>query len=303
MSPILEPLYPAPFDDADADVVICSSDQVYFRVFKVILKKASPVFGGMFTLPPTGNCSAPGEEVPVVEVSEDGETMTQLLRLCYPTYDSRLETIEQVTKLMDVCEKYQMDDIAKRLAMTTLGNFMAKDPILVYVLARRAGATEEAQAAAFHCLSLSPSEIIVYDNPALCRLSATAYRNLLDYHFRCRQAAASVVSHWGADKATEYCWGHWDPVLFEGGGFVCSWWQTKMAQIADELLHKMPPMTRLTSTSPLLEVGRVPCKNCQSRAQADMHRFATVLEAQIRKAVTAVEFKVQCHGSFDPDGC
>ncbi|KAI0255963.1 hypothetical protein BJV78DRAFT_1113987, partial [Lactifluus subvellereus] len=40
-----------PFDDADADIILRSSDQVNFHVYKVILSVASPFFKDMFSLP------------------------------------------------------------------------------------------------------------------------------------------------------------------------------------------------------------------------------------------------------------
>ncbi|KAI0339894.1 hypothetical protein BDW22DRAFT_1360933 [Trametopsis cervina] len=282
----------APFDDEDADLIIRSCDDVHFRVFKVILKKASPVFGGMFSLPSTGS-----KEIPSVDVSEDGETMTQLLRLCYPTCDSRLKTLDQVSRLMDACGKYQMDDAARRVAMTTLGNFMSKDPIHAYALACRAGASREAGRAAFHCLSISPSDIVVYNNNDLCRISVAAYRNLLEYHLRCRQAAASVVAQWDyKTDAERYCWVHSQRSYGYRAPrqeYVCPWWTGTMKVIADELLHKLPPMAPITSNLPLLDVGDISCKECKPRAQVDMYRFATVLEAGIEKALHAVEFTFQ----------
>ena len=41
----------SPFDDPDADIVIRSAEGISFRLYKVILSKASSVFRDMFTLP------------------------------------------------------------------------------------------------------------------------------------------------------------------------------------------------------------------------------------------------------------
>ncbi|KAH9992394.1 hypothetical protein BJV77DRAFT_1109915 [Russula vinacea] len=41
----------APFDDAQADVILQSSDQVHFQVFKNILSLASPIFADTFSFP------------------------------------------------------------------------------------------------------------------------------------------------------------------------------------------------------------------------------------------------------------
>ncbi|KAH9976032.1 hypothetical protein BGW80DRAFT_1119802, partial [Lactifluus volemus] len=39
------------FDDADADIILRSIDNLDFRVYRVILSKASPVFNDMFIFP------------------------------------------------------------------------------------------------------------------------------------------------------------------------------------------------------------------------------------------------------------
>lgn len=70
----------APFDDADADVILRSADGADFRLYKVILAKASPFFRGMFTLPD----SHPPGEPQVVTMTEDADTLSNLLRLRYP---------------------------------------------------------------------------------------------------------------------------------------------------------------------------------------------------------------------------
>ena len=42
----------APFvDDARADLILQSADKVHFRVFKIILSLASPVFADIFSMP------------------------------------------------------------------------------------------------------------------------------------------------------------------------------------------------------------------------------------------------------------
>ncbi|KAI0285939.1 hypothetical protein BGY98DRAFT_249262 [Russula aff. rugulosa BPL654] len=59
----------APFNDAQADLILRSSDEVpiHFRVFKNILSLASPVFADMFSIPsPSSPSENPHDEVQVV---------------------------------------------------------------------------------------------------------------------------------------------------------------------------------------------------------------------------------------------
>ena len=58
----------APFDDARADLILESSDEVHFRIFQSFLSLASPVFTDMFNIP-----SPPSQkldEIQVVRISE-----------------------------------------------------------------------------------------------------------------------------------------------------------------------------------------------------------------------------------------
>ena len=61
----------SPFDDPDADIVIRSAEGISFRLYKVILSKASSVFRDMFTLPDGQSHRGPQ----TVDVSEDADTL------------------------------------------------------------------------------------------------------------------------------------------------------------------------------------------------------------------------------------
>ncbi|KAI0305826.1 hypothetical protein B0F90DRAFT_1609499, partial [Multifurca ochricompacta] len=64
-----------PFDDADADIILRSADNFDFRVYRVILSKASPVFRDMFTFPHPGSCGKSDDDdhkdgLPLVRLPE-----------------------------------------------------------------------------------------------------------------------------------------------------------------------------------------------------------------------------------------
>ena len=69
-----------PFDDDDADIILRSSDQVEFLVYKVILSKASPVFKTMFSLP------QPATDIarPIVDLAENSKVLAAVLSAIYP---------------------------------------------------------------------------------------------------------------------------------------------------------------------------------------------------------------------------
>ena len=57
-SPVTNTVPRAPFDDDDADIIFRSSDADDFRLYRVILAKASPVFRTMLQLPQPSATSA-----------------------------------------------------------------------------------------------------------------------------------------------------------------------------------------------------------------------------------------------------
>ncbi|KAI0798474.1 hypothetical protein BC629DRAFT_1500088, partial [Irpex lacteus] len=83
----------APFNEDDADVIIRSKDNLHFRVHKLFLMKASPVFEGMFSLPS-------GDESDPIQ-----------------------------TPLLDVCDKYQMYGIAEKLVSSELAKHTEENPL------------------------------------------------------------------------------------------------------------------------------------------------------------------------------
>ena len=90
-----------PFDIRTADIIIRTSDNVDFYVYKAILAIASPFFDDMFSLAQTAATPTDNVTQDPVVVSEDSDTMDCLLRLCYPTDDptlvKRLGTVERAT--------------------------------------------------------------------------------------------------------------------------------------------------------------------------------------------------------------
>lgn len=133
------------FTSPSGDFVICSSDKVRFRVHRVFLQEASPVFRTMLTLPqPPSSANTP----PFIDLPEDSATTASLLRLIYPIAVPSFENLDGLSKVLFAAEKYDMPG-----ALSTLRRFLLErqylntDPVHVYALARRFGWKEEAHLA------------------------------------------------------------------------------------------------------------------------------------------------------------
>ena len=142
------------FNKPTADIILRSSDAVDFRVHKLILSEASPVFEGMFSIPqPAPSASDPStvDGLAVVPFAETGATLTLLFEICYPMPDPALDTLQKVDDVLAAALKYDID-AALALARTRLvdPHLLKVEPFMVYAVASRhqlRAETEEAMKA------------------------------------------------------------------------------------------------------------------------------------------------------------
>lgn len=148
----------APFEDVLADVVLRTSDQVDFHVFRVVLRLASPLFRDMFSLRhPPPQCDGPGADhivssngvpIPLVSVTEDSETIDYLLRLCYPIQDPETPTeLSVVAKYLQAALKYQLEE-ATDILKKCFRAHIPESSLKVYAMSCRLKLEEEASLAA-----------------------------------------------------------------------------------------------------------------------------------------------------------
>ncbi|KAI0798438.1 hypothetical protein BC629DRAFT_1592035 [Irpex lacteus] len=258
-----------PFDEDDADLILRSSDGLDFRVHKLILRMASPT----------------------VPLQEDGVVLEQLLRLCYPTGSiPKHSTLDSVSSLLKVCEKYQMHGIMERLACIELPRFVNTDPFRTYALAYRANVTQEMQRAAYECLTLSLDDIVAANIPEIRDLPASAYRGLLLYHRRCRQIAASIANgphyQWIGDST--YCW-----VITKGHDAPCAGaLSRRVVRFGAATQPYAPPRRpRLAENIPFPK--DLPCSLCRAHVGEHLNRFLHLLEREIERMVKAVVFTLE----------
>ncbi|KZT04004.1 uncharacterized protein LAESUDRAFT_814392 [Laetiporus sulphureus 93-53] len=142
----------APFNKHNADVILRTSDQVDFHVHKAILGFASPFFEDMFELPQPSQAdeaqsTCPDTGLPIVEVTEDSETLDLLLRLCYPIDDPLLDKHKPLGRLLNTAMKYQMQRVVTQL-LGVLKAMVPRDPLRAYFIACSASLEDEAHSAA-----------------------------------------------------------------------------------------------------------------------------------------------------------
>ncbi|KAI1790303.1 hypothetical protein LXA43DRAFT_1083404 [Ganoderma leucocontextum] len=142
-----------PFNDPSADVILASSDNVVFKLHKIILSLGSEFFKDMLcpscNEPQTNDSTLDAEidGLPVIHVSEPSRVLDKLFRLCYPLDDPPLETIDEVAALLTAALKY---DLRKPIQMTSrrLRELMTTASLRVYAIACKLELEDEARAAA-----------------------------------------------------------------------------------------------------------------------------------------------------------
>src|ERR1700761_600545 len=145
------PSVPLCLELPDANVIVRSSDQAYFRVNKSVLATSSPFFKDLLSLPQPPN----GETVdglPVVAFSENASVLNCLISLLYPVTPVIPDSYQKVFALLAVCQKYKMEEAQANIrSAITDGTFPAPvgaEGFSAYVLASSLGLVPEAEDAA-----------------------------------------------------------------------------------------------------------------------------------------------------------
>lgn len=182
-----------PFDDDDADLILQSSDGLYFRVYKVLLAKASPVFKDMLLMPQDPSHDA----VQVVQLAEDGKILEKLLRLIYPVDGlgvAACKSLNDITNVFYACIKYQMEHLMERFEASLIKAIPTR-PLFVYFLAYAARLEEVAKMAAKECLYDAMITISRADTAHLrFECLPSAKENLLCYFQECGQLISTLTS-------------------------------------------------------------------------------------------------------------
>lgn len=175
---ILRPteISPRPFDRADADVILRSSDHINFHVHRAYLSIASSFFDDMFSLPQTSDTH---KDVQVIDVAEDSSTMNAILRMCYPVADRSISSFALLSSALRAALKYDME-LAAELCKQSLRGYVHSQPLQVYAVACRVGDESIAKLAAANLFD-SRDTILDQFVDELEEIPAGCYHRLLLY--------------------------------------------------------------------------------------------------------------------------
>ena len=309
-SPAILPYAASPFDHPQADVILRSSDNIDFRVFKLFLSLASPVFETMFGLPQPSEGADPDEEtkdgLPVVSVSEGSKTLDALLRFCYPSTlaeDPSLDDFTFATEILEAAKKYSLDAIERIVCKALfIPKILEVDSLPCFVVARRADLHEQCVLAAKYSLreSLIPTKF-----QGIHFISSTDLLALLTYHKNCANAVLALQSnliwienHYQQSNAIAWmvgecrsCGRHPRSSKYSLFGIqVASWWADFMDETFVEIRDKPCAQTVEKGAEEAIRKFRAQggCSRCPSVVPGDIQEFVTLFTNQMEEATAKV---------------
>ncbi|GJE98552.1 BTB domain-containing protein [Phanerochaete sordida] len=139
------------FNQPTADVVLRSSDKVDFKVHKIILSDASPVFSSMFALPLPSQDEDMCDGLHKVQMAEPADAIHALLGVLYPGKGPRVSNTDCAALVLQLADKYAMDGVTKHVRSLLGDPGFLRDEwsvLHVYALSRKYGFADLAEAAA-----------------------------------------------------------------------------------------------------------------------------------------------------------
>ncbi|KAH9917987.1 uncharacterized protein B0H18DRAFT_1032649 [Fomitopsis serialis] len=307
-----------PFNDPDADLIIRTSDGVDFRVYKLIMKQASPVFREMFTFPRGSQLNNS-----VVEVAERSRVWDYILRMLYPV--GRAPSAPDPADywpLLEAAKKYDMAGVREAVKHAMMVPAVLKtDALMTYALACVYGLPDAARAAAKASFQPWPGD----GRPPLCIpemqcMAVMAYHRLSRYRWACVEAATACAessdlfrseTRWNG-KSNVIHWPEWITALQKSTkcGARCppsrAHKDSGLRAYIDDYIDRsikslrVEPSGQVVATTdaigPILKAANV-CFDCSQKIGSDaIVRFANVYAQRIDAAVAMVTLEFRLDG-------
>ena len=205
----------SPFNNHSADLILRTSDNVNFHVWKCILAQVSPVFSDMFVLGGRqSNVDINGEVnkqvatidlsvPPCIDLPEPSPVLRHLLLTFYPPPNPAFTSLDDLKPVVAAAHKYQMDSVIDVLIQVLIRDFAKAEPLRVFCVATRCRLplAQETNARCFLTLSTPAAAKAYVDD--LEDIDAKAYHRLLACHRKCVPdlAASLTTPSWLPDDA------------------------------------------------------------------------------------------------------
>ncbi|KAF9224059.1 hypothetical protein BS17DRAFT_780409 [Gyrodon lividus] len=318
----------SPFDHAKADVILRSSDDVDFRVFKLFLSLASPFFETLFDIPEPIEESGEQEikdGLAVIPVSEDSKTLDALLRFCYPctlAEAPNLEELKDVVDVLNAAKKYTLVAIERKIGQALSNPKILKvEALRCFAIAHHGGLRDETLLAAKYTLrqALVPSW---FEEIEL--LTATDLLMLLTYHRKCGDAAYAlktdtswITTHYASNQACPWLSGQCSyrdnrnfnshmrqkdcgcprsatPKYKIFGAQTLQWWDDFMEETFLALRDRPCGVTIEACAEKTVQAVKARnCAACSPKISKGMRDFSALFTRKVQEAVSQVELELK----------
>ncbi|KIM91278.1 hypothetical protein PILCRDRAFT_810530 [Piloderma croceum F 1598] len=155
MDPATRRTYDVAFTEKDANIVLQSSDGIFFRMSSFTLRTTSGFFRAMMTLPPLGDISSAVHRDDEITLEEESVVVGRLLRMISGFETPKWKSFDEVEDLLAAAYKYEMPGPLAAARTAFMWPFAAEQPLRLYAVAARYGWEEEAKLASKHSLTFS----------------------------------------------------------------------------------------------------------------------------------------------------
>lgn len=161
-----------------ADIILRSFDRVDHPANSTILRAASA--GKLLEEPRVE--TGPWGNTPIISVGLHSSVLSDVISFCYPLSITKFEKVEQIRKVAEVAQKYNMSLVIES-AKRQLSDISHKYPLPAYFTSVALGWDAEARYAARCAVEQSVDPFSAY-TPEMDDVPARHYRSLLDYQHR-----------------------------------------------------------------------------------------------------------------------
>jgi hypothetical protein len=172
----------APFHEPGEDVILRSSDGIDFYVYRLVLSLVSPIFEHMFS---SAQPQSESDILPVIQIAESAIILDRF----YPGAEPVVDSLGQLCNILELLiGKYDAQSLVS-LGKRFLRDYIDAELLGCFAVAICQGWQDIAGTAVRKCLSL-PLLTPTYKLPDVWEHApGTAYYQLLQYHYRCGEAA------------------------------------------------------------------------------------------------------------------
>ncbi|KAI6122615.1 hypothetical protein EDD16DRAFT_745002 [Pisolithus croceorrhizus] len=308
----------SPFDHVKADIILRSSDDVDFRVFKLFLSLASPFFETLFDLPQPSEEMNTDVEIkdglPVIPVSEDSKTLDPLLRFCYPctlAEDPALEDFRDIVNVLEASKKYSLDAIESTVCKSLFNSkILGANSLRCFAIACRASMRDECVLAAKHSLR-EPLVPMWFEEIEL--ITSGELLSLLAYHKKCGDAVQALkgdcswmrteypnrdAAPWmvGYNPNGKYCeCSRTASTRFSPFGYPSAhWWEVFMDSTFLDLRDKPCAETVRQNVEKAIQTVRQDgCRYCTPVVPGAMRDFETLFINKVEELIAQVELDLK----------